>query len=90
VVLNTISGIEDLALQKNLSIYPNPATDFIQINANETPIKIELVNLLGAVIRSYENLNLQNYIELRDVSENVLLVRVHFKDGMALGKVVVQ
>ena len=44
---------EEIILQKNISIYPNPANDnlFIEINAqNSKPIMLSLFNSLGELL----------------------------------------
>ncbi len=53
-----ISGIESAELIKNISVYPNPANNFVNVQLNlasEMPVGIEILNALGEVVYSVDN-----------------------------------
>lgn len=52
-----ITGINESILANNVSVFPNPANDFVQVNVNcqaESNVKIELLNAIGEVVFSSE------------------------------------
>jgi hypothetical protein len=90
ITLSTLTGITEIAYSKNLSIYPNPATSFITVQSSEVPNSIELVDILGRVLTSFHSLTLKNTIPIDQFGHQVIFVRVHFNEGFALEKIVVQ
>ena len=90
VTLSPVSGIAEIAIEKGLEIFPNPASSYLRIRTNEIPEKIELINVLGAVIMTIESPDLYNDIRLHDLSENVLLIKVSYIDGFAIERVIVE
>mmetsp|Transcript_11906 Transcript_11906/g.16177 ORF Transcript_11906/g.16177 Transcript_11906/m.16177 type:complete len:408 (-) Transcript_11906:927-2150(-) len=48
-------GIEEQTME--ISVYPNPATDYIQVKSELIPEKIELYDMNGQLVRSEENTN---------------------------------
>ena len=49
------TGINELKIQNQYRIYPNPATDQINIEGNIVPTRVLFVNMLGQEIRSVSN-----------------------------------
>jgi hypothetical protein len=90
ITLNTPVGVTEIANNKNLSVYPNPATSFITVRSNEAPNRIELVDILGKVLASYHSLTLNNTIPMDQFSNQMIFVRVYFEEGFALEKIIVQ
>jgi hypothetical protein len=53
VPLTNTSSIEDVILPESLVVYPNPSTDFVNLEfmvAEDNQIKVEIVNLLGTTM----------------------------------------
>src|SRR5690606_20862978 len=56
----------------NLSIYPNPATDFIYImNNNSTELEYQLYDVQGKVVRSAAIPELNNTVQVSDLNEGI-------------------
>ncbi|MEZ5024039.1 MAG: T9SS type A sorting domain-containing protein [Chitinophagales bacterium] len=89
VVLNTPTGINEIAYSKSLNVYPNPATSFIRVNANEVPNRIELFDVLGSLLKSETNLQQNNTIFINNLNTKIVLVKVYFEDGFAVKRIVI-
>lgn len=49
---NTISSVEDTPLPELMTVYPNPAKDYIQLELNK-PMQLSIVNSTGSNIKDY-------------------------------------
>ncbi|MCB0380422.1 MAG: CotH kinase family protein [Flavobacteriales bacterium] len=77
---NCIVGIDDeVSEDGNITIYPNPSSDFITILAKNIPIKnVKIIDLTGKLI--YEN----TFIEMVNVSNlktGMYVIQIESKDG---------
>jgi gingipain R len=54
LVVNWATGISDINVQSNLVIYPNPATDFLQINTKENAVltQVQIIDINGKIVRT--------------------------------------
>jgi hypothetical protein len=70
------TGIEESAAL-NISIFPNPATDILNITSSETISEIEIVNVIGQVVKRFE-VNSDNAVcDVEDLTSGVYVVRIH-------------
>ena len=69
------TGIEEnVALEIN--VFPNPATDILNITSSETISEIEIVNVMGQVVRRVE-VNSDNVVcDVEDLTSGVYVVRI--------------
>ena len=66
---------ENVALE--IALFPNPATDILNITSSETISEIEIVNTLGQVIKRIE-VNSDNAVcDVEDLTSGVYVVRIH-------------
>ena len=64
----------------HIIVYPNPATDRIYIKGDAEAIyKIELINMLGAVVLSTEIIN--GTVSITDLQAGVYIVKIYAADG---------
>ena len=83
-VFTDVVGIEDIDVPE-ISVFPNPASDMLNITSTETISEIEIVNSLGQVVYRAE-VNADNVVcDVNGLSNGVYLVRIQSK-----GAVVVQ
>ena len=77
------SEIVKVLLQKNneLVVYPNPATDFININNVKVGNVIQIINAVGAVISEEKGVNNNIRIDVSDFAKGVYWVRVVGEKG---------
>lgn len=81
-VANT-SAIDEAQLQ-TMSIFPNPATDAIQVKSQGFQT-VEIVNLLGQVVYS-DNAENDMQINVADFTEGIYFVRMNGGNGVATQK----
>ena len=70
-----VTDIED-NVANEISLFPNPATDILNITSSETISEIEIVNALGQVVRRME-VNADNAVcDVENLSSGVYVVRL--------------
>ncbi|MBQ6276855.1 MAG: leucine-rich repeat domain-containing protein, partial [Bacteroidales bacterium] len=69
------TGIEENA-SLEIALFPNPATDILNITSSETISEIEIVNVMGQVVRRIE-VNSDNAVcDVEDLTSGVYMVRI--------------
>ena len=71
-----------------LSVYPNPATEYINI-AGENIAGIEICNLLGGVVYEMQQCNGNNVISTNGMGAGSYFVRVRMEDGKVVTKKII-
>ena len=67
--------------QAKISVYPNPASDFISINRDENVKQLAVFNLVGRKIKSFDNVvKLQQY-DISDLPNGMYLIQVQDAAG---------
>jgi uncharacterized protein (TIGR02145 family) len=76
-----ISGTEESIIE-NVSVYPNPTTDFIRITTNQiNSSSIQIMNITGQVMYSNENYNSNEDIDLSELSSGIYIIKMNI-DGI--------
>lgn len=71
-----VTDIED-NVANEISLFPNPATDILNITSSETISEIEIVNALGQVVKRME-VNTDNVVcNVEDLTSGVYVVRIY-------------
>lgn len=88
---NPLTNIDENILESNISIYPNPAKDIVNIYLNETLSKeknIKIINSLGEVV--YSTKTNDNYLKLdmTDFSEGIYYVSVQTDNMINVQKLI--
>lgn len=67
---------QDIPVNNEISLYPNPASDFLSIKnlSDKEILKIELLNLSGQELREYNTDH--NYISLSGLNDGMYILRV--------------
>jgi hypothetical protein len=74
--LNILSGISQNGTAE-ISVFPTPTTDILNITSSETISKIEIVNVMGQVVKRME-VNTDNAVcDVKDLRSGVYVVRIH-------------
>ena len=60
-----------------MSLFPNPATDILNITSSETISEIEIVNVMGQVVRCIEVNSDKAVCDVEDLKAGVYVVRIH-------------
>ena len=78
------TGIEENA-SLEISLFPNPANDILNISSSETISEIEIVNTLGQVVKRIE-INSDNAVcDVNELKAGVYVVRTH-TEGMVVSQ----
>ena len=70
------AGVDDQN-QLDISIYPNPTDNTLFISGNETPIAVDIYNVLGKEVLSVKN---TNNINVQALQSGVYVIRI--SDGV--------
>ncbi len=79
-------SIHDIELV-NFSVYPNPATNVININALTQLTKVEIYSLLGTKV--FETSKTKQ-IDISSLSAGVYIINAHTKNAKASAKIVIK
>jgi hypothetical protein len=87
-------GIEELIVSENINIYPNPARDFIIIEANDINSQIEQVNILsvqGQIVSSIINVDGMKMLNIpfQNIAEGTYLLQIQTNSGFVKKQLVV-
>ena len=71
------NGIEENSIESQISLYPNPVGNTLNITSSETISEIEIVNVMGQVVRRIE-VNSDNAVcDVNELTSGVYVVRIH-------------
>lgn len=86
------SGLEDLFLNGQISIYPNPSrgTFNVMLNGTQEEVKLEVISDLGQVLYQKPLQKGQNTVELQNVSVGVYLIRMYNGTDYAYRRLIIQ
>jgi len=73
-------GIEEISSNK-IRIYPNPAEDYLNIEMEEIPNLVEVINMTGKIILT-EKMNSEKFgLDVSHLSKGIYFIRFVFEDG---------
>ncbi|MDH5413716.1 MAG: spondin domain-containing protein, partial [Flavobacteriaceae bacterium] len=90
--LQEVLSIEDNLFQNSISIYPNPTSGKVYLNTKgEFDIsKVEIFDLNGRNLRSYQELRNREFLVLHDFKSGVYLLRMHFDNNILTKKIIIK
>ena len=80
------TGLLEIKTSFNLTIYPNPANNELNISATNKIAKVEVYNLTGQ-LQSSSN---KNKVDVSDLSSGIYFVKAYSEDGVATQKFIKQ
>jgi hypothetical protein len=81
-------SVKEQAKEVNaVTLYPNPANDVVNIQANDLVEQVSVMDVSGKTVM---NLNKVNSFSVRDISKGIYLVRVKTKAGIATQRLVIE
>ncbi len=90
VNMNVIVGIGEDGLQETISIYPNPANDYLRIETNGKISNVRIINSIGQVVLE-QNAGMNNVtISTEALQAGVYFVNIETKNGTTTQKVVIE
>lgn len=90
--LQEVLSIEDSLIQNSISIYPNPTSGKVYLNGNgEFDINsVEIFDLNGRNLRSYQELNDRDFLVLQDIKSGVYLLRMYSDNDVLTKKIIIK
>jgi hypothetical protein len=82
------ASVNDVFSSK-ISIYPNPAKEFVQISTSETITGVEIYNLIGKKVSSSSKLT-DNKIDVSNLSKGVYVLKVMSNDLVGSRKIIIE
>ncbi len=76
--------LSDIEIIKNLTwlVYPNPATEFINIDFDKIPEKLEIYDVLGKKIYENSTVNNSNTINIKPFANGVYFIKSIFENNI--------
>lgn len=88
--INEFAGNETLSVPTSeiteLSVYPNPASDNVNIVSNNPINRIEVYDILGKQVKALQN---TNHINVSDLNSGIYLFKIWIKNKVSIKKIVV-
>lgn len=75
---NLALGVSDNAVKSNLKVYPNPATDIVNISANR---KIENVTVMDMTGKKVQSFKAGNQINVSSLAKGTYILQVYYGEG---------
>ena len=77
VIVVVVTGISNTGIERNINLYPNPATDVLNISYTDIDIdRIIIFNALGESIKDYNNITNEMKINLNEMKEGIYFLRI--------------
>lgn len=70
-------AVNDVSSGKKLSIYPNPAKDFVVLQSARSISEVKIYNVAGALVKSISNIASDNKVNVSDLSVGVYIVKIN-------------
>ncbi|MFN4972440.1 MAG: T9SS type A sorting domain-containing protein [Bacteroidota bacterium] len=79
-----LTSVKKSAALKNLSVYPNPATEYVMVDVpSKTSTAIEVYNVLGSKVHTHQHESgAQARLDLSDLQKGVYFIRIYDKSGV--------
>jgi hypothetical protein len=86
-------GLNELSLNKQVKLYPNPASDFVTLNIDNKGndiIIVNVYNVVGALVKS-DRLNKSNQqFNIADLSNGAYVIQIKYKESTVSQKLIIQ
>ena len=78
-------------IKKNsYSIYPNPASDILTVNTNNTDLTLNIYNVTGTLVKSEMHKQNNSQINVSDLSNGIYMVEIKSKELYGKQKLIIQ
>jgi hypothetical protein len=88
--VNNLQSIEDVPLTQSVSVFPNPTSDFIQINSvNRTIERVRIYDINGKLVYQEQNNNGASlFIYVGDLPVGIYSVELLSKNEKAIRQII--
>ncbi|MEK7256811.1 MAG: T9SS type A sorting domain-containing protein [Bacteroidota bacterium] len=70
------SSLTNFARQTKISVYPNPATNFISVDNADNVKQINVFNLVGRKLKSFDSIVKDEHYDVTDLQNGMYLVQI--------------
>ena len=70
----------------NVSVYPNPANNVLNINANSNINRVEVYNMMGQMVGMYDVNDMNTQINTTSFANGVYMVKIETENGTSTKK----
>jgi len=86
---NSTTGINQIG-NSSLSVFPNPASNFIQIQSEEDIQTIDLLNVSGQIVKQYQPKTNNFTIDLDQIQKGIYFIKIYTEKGIEINEILVQ
>jgi hypothetical protein len=95
ITRSTTTGMDDIETNDQITLYPNPAKDFVTIDLHEFNSKITQITLSNVqgrqlYIESINNIEEPIILPLKDLPDGIYWVQIHSEAGINTKKIIVR
>ncbi|MDR9488120.1 T9SS type A sorting domain-containing protein [Salibacter sp.] len=87
---STATSVTPLSNNKEITLYPNPATDHININSNEPIETISIYNSKGALVKESSNLKHTGFLDISNLSAGIYVTKIKTKKSLYTQKLIIE
>jgi endonuclease/exonuclease/phosphatase family metal-dependent hydrolase len=87
VVVTKATDINDM-LQRSIKLYPNPVNSILKIDSKQDIVKVDIVNISGATIKSFNRSANRTEIDFSDIDSGVYMVKIYTSKGVVTKQIV--
>ncbi len=90
IACSTLSAVgEILGSANDMRLYPNPVTNLLNIQASEIIKKIQVINSIGQVVLTNDNVNMETHsIDMRNMTQGVYFIRISTSETTIIKKII--
>jgi hypothetical protein len=89
VVVISADNVDEITIDENILLYPNPTTGKINIDADNV-IKVEVINLQGKQMYLFENKSGVNEIDLSNIEKGMYVIKITTNKGIGVKTVILE
>lgn len=90
VICNVTVGINENGEKEYVSIYPNPASDFINIGSNGAIQHVTMMNNIGQVVLDQEMDAAKTQLNTSNLQSGIYFIHIDTKNGTTTQKIVIE
>ncbi|HOZ30048.1 MAG TPA: T9SS type A sorting domain-containing protein, partial [Bacteroidales bacterium] len=84
-----IVEVEDISINSERNIYPNPASDYFMINENDL-VKLEIFNITGQLVYCSDKISVNEKINVKSFEQGAYLVKITSVDRVYTERLIIQ
>lgn len=87
---STATSVTPLSNNKEITLYPNPAKDHININSNEPIETISIYNSKGTLVKESSNLKQTGLLDISNLSAGIYVTKIKTKKSLYTQKLIIE